>query len=223
MENPEDPEKPKKPGRKKKRVKNKEQAKLELIQAVGEIIRTKGYTGLKVNQIAKKAGLDKVLIYRYFLNVNSLIEAYVIQKDFWMLSSEALRNKAVVKKGMNLEKTIATILEDQFHFFQGEEEMQQLILWELSGESPLMNSISNVREDIGEKFFRTTDEYFRDTEVNFRALIAILTAGIYYIILHSRVSTYCGLDINIEKDREEILRTLKQVLKRAFDEKKPKS
>ncbi|WP_036678879.1 TetR/AcrR family transcriptional regulator [Daejeonella oryzae] len=210
------------PVRKPKRTKDKELAKLELIQAVAEIIRTKGYTGLGVNKIAQKAGLHKKLIYRYFGNVDNLIEQYIVEKDFWIIASEELSNKAAVNSESNLEDVISTILEQQFHFFYNEQEMQELILWELSGKSFLMNSISKAREELGEKFLTLTDKYFEDSDINFRALSALLTAGIYYIILHSRVSTFCGLDIRNKEDKEEILRTLKLVIHRAFESAKKK-
>lgn len=206
--------------RKPRRTKDRELAKLELISAVGEIIRTKGYTGLGVNQIAKQAGLHKKLIYNYFGDVDSLIEQYVIEKDFWLIASEDLGSKATVNSEMDLKGNICSILMEQFDFFYQEQEMQELILWELSGKSHLMTSISNVREGLGEKVLTVTDQHFKDSEVNFRAVSAILTSAIYYLILHSKVSTFCGLNIQATPDREEILKTLRFFVDVAFDHAK---
>jgi AcrR family transcriptional regulator len=63
-------------------VRDREKTMLKLINAVGEIIKTEGYTALGVNNIARKAEVNKKLIYRYFDNVNSLIEIYVRGKDY---------------------------------------------------------------------------------------------------------------------------------------------
>ncbi|OYX95246.1 MAG: hypothetical protein B7Y76_09920, partial [Sphingobacteriia bacterium 35-40-5] len=71
-------------------IKDKELTKRKLINAVGEIIRTEGYTGLGVNKIARQAQVDKKLIYRYFITVDRLIEEYVLEKDYWMLASEKM-------------------------------------------------------------------------------------------------------------------------------------
>jgi len=207
----------KKPGRKPIRNKNKEDAKRELINAVGEIIKTTGYTGLGVNNIAKQSGLSKALIYRYFGNVNNLIEQYVVEKDFWMLASEELRRKAAGESGMELKDIISTILQDQFNFFYEQPEMQGLILWELTGKSPLMTSISIARESLGEQVLQLADEHFKESSLNFRVLSALLTAGIYYIILHGKVSTFCGVDINNPEVRESILKTIKQLIDAAFE------
>jgi hypothetical protein len=45
---------------------NKAQTIRKLIQAVGEIVRSKGFSILKISTIAKKAQVDRKLIYRYF-------------------------------------------------------------------------------------------------------------------------------------------------------------
>ena len=64
------------------KIKDKELTKRKLINAVGEIIRTEGYTGLGVNKIARQAQVNKKLIYRYFMTVDRLIEEYVLEKDY---------------------------------------------------------------------------------------------------------------------------------------------
>ncbi|MCH5685732.1 TetR/AcrR family transcriptional regulator [Niabella sp. W65] len=40
-------------------IRSKEKSKQKLLNAVGKLLKTKGYTGLKVNDIAATAGLDK--------------------------------------------------------------------------------------------------------------------------------------------------------------------
>lgn len=202
-------------------IKNKELTKKKLVNAVGEIICKEGYTGLGVNKIARKAGVDKRLIYRYFGTVDRLIEAYVVEKDYWVLASDELKTQAE-EETTDLQASITAILEDQFNFFYSEKEMQQLIIWEISGKSPLMKSISVAREHLGERFLGLTDEYFKDSDINFRALSALLSAGIYYMVLHAPVTPYCGVDIQNPGDRDELKRTIRQVISRAFEEAKVK-
>lgn len=201
------------------RIKNKELTKRKLIEAVSTIIRTEGYTGLGVNRIAKQAGVHKKLIYRYFETVERLIESYVIEKDYWLLASNQLYNRPV-SDTVDLKEAALGILEDQFNFFYQEKEMQQLILWEISGKSNLMKSISAAREHLGEDFLQLTDDYFKGSDINFRALSALLSAGIYYLVLHAPVSSYCGISIQQTEDREELVRTIRQVITMAFEKVK---
>lgn len=64
-------------------MKNKENTKKKLLEAVGNIMKDKGAAGLGVNKVAKKAGVSKMLIYRYFGSYETLIQTYIQEKDFW--------------------------------------------------------------------------------------------------------------------------------------------
>lgn len=63
---------------------DRERSTQKLIEAVGTVIKTKGYTGLSATNIAKEAGLSRRLITIYFGTVDSLIETYVRSKDYWV-------------------------------------------------------------------------------------------------------------------------------------------
>ncbi|WP_158994138.1 TetR/AcrR family transcriptional regulator [Mucilaginibacter sp. L196] len=201
-------------------MKDKEQTKRKLIQAVGEIIKSKGYIGLGVNKIAKKAGVDKTLIYRYFGGVNYLIEAYVIEKDYWMTLSEEVKEMIEKNKGLSSQVLITEILQNQFKFFFSEQEMQDLIILEISTESSLMQSIHNVREGMGRQLLELTDNQFNNTNVNFRAISALLVGGIYYSVLHTRFNgdMICDININSIEGRNEIIRAIQQIVSWAYQE-----
>src|SRR5690349_2708282 len=112
-------------------IRDKERTMLKLIAAVGEIIKNEGYTALGVNNIAKKAEVNKKLIYRYFdNNVNNLIETYVKTKDYWIGLSgdmEKLMAESQIDGGRPMVKTI---LKTHLSFFYTEEEMQKIVIWE---------------------------------------------------------------------------------------------
>src|SRR5258708_39229868 len=116
-------------------MKNKEQTKRKLIQAVGEIIKTEGFSNLKISKIAKKAEVDRKLIYRYFRNLNYLIEAYVVENDYWMVFSDQMKEMLIKHNYTGSEEVITAVLQNQFKFFISQKEMQRLILWELSVDS----------------------------------------------------------------------------------------
>src|ERR1700749_2997475 len=64
-------------------IRNKERSKEKFLDAVGKILETKGYAGLKINDIAAKAGVDKKMIYTYFGGTDQLIDEYIHSLDFW--------------------------------------------------------------------------------------------------------------------------------------------
>jgi hypothetical protein len=97
--------------------------------------------------------------------------------------------------------------------------MQKFILWQISESNQLMRSISEDRESEGAKLLALTNDHFRGSGVNFNAIIAIVVGGIYFIILHaeSNKSTTAGIDLKQEKDREEMLKTIGQILTWAWE------
>jgi AcrR family transcriptional regulator len=203
-------------------VKNKEETKRKLIRAVGEIFRTEGHTGLGVNKVAKLAGVSKKLIYRYFGTFENLIEAHVVETDYWMAFADKLQH--LIDKNINLgsQKLITDILQNQFRFFATDKDMQKLILWEVSTDSALMRSIHRTREAMGQRLLAMTDQDFANSDVNFRAIGALLVGGIYYTILHARFNggIFSDVDISTEEGKEEIIRMIEKIVGWAYTEAK---
>ncbi|QJW90453.1 TetR/AcrR family transcriptional regulator [Spirosoma taeanense] len=52
------------------------QTEQRLISAVGQIITEEGFDQLGINRIASRAGVNKILIYRYFGGLEGLLKAY---------------------------------------------------------------------------------------------------------------------------------------------------
>jgi AcrR family transcriptional regulator len=203
---------------------DKEQTKRKLLQAVGDIIAEKGYAGLGVNKIAKVAGVDKKLIYRYFGDMNTLIETYILEKDYWLTFARKLQESAEVQTPEMAICLISSILERQLNFFYDHEEMQRIILEEITKKNALLTSISNIREKLGDSLLKLTDPHFEGSEVNFRAVGALLVSGIYYLVLHAKTngSTVSGIDINTESGKKEIIKTIHQIIQWSFKAAKKK-
>jgi AcrR family transcriptional regulator len=194
--------------------KDKESTKKKLIAAVGDIFRTEGYHGLGVNKVARMAGVDKKLIYRYFGNIDGLIEAYVVETDYWMMFFEKMRTLEVPQNGDQVRRLLTSVLQDQFAYFLKDKELQRLILWELSVKSPLMRSIHETRELMGKQLLDMTEPYLKNKTTNFRAVAALLIGGIYYIILHTRVhgGKFTDVDLSTDMGLNEILNAIEEVV-----------
>lgn len=192
---------------------NREETIEKLLAAVGELLQEKGYTSLGVNRIAARAGVNKKLIYYYFGGLNPMIKEYIRRKDYWLPLFDSFEWKDEPDRA-KVEGLFESFLEEQFCFFFVEPEMQKLILWQISEFNPLMRGISEARETEGAKFLGLTDRYFKDSEVDFRSVVALLVGGIYYIVLHAKhnKSSVCGIDVNREKDYKVLLKTIRQVL-----------
>jgi AcrR family transcriptional regulator len=202
-----------------KKIKNRELTKRKLIDAVGEIFSKEGHSGLGVNKVARIAGVNKKLIYNYFKqDFNNLVEAYVLETDYWMAFADRVQQLIEQKSYSSNQKLVTDILQNQFRYFYLDKQMQKLILWEVSTNSPLMRSIHNAREEMGQKLLQMTDQQFAGSNVNFRAISALLVGGIYYTILHTRFNggVFSDIDISTEVGRNEMLRAIEMIVGWAF-------
>lgn len=199
-------------------VNDKQRSMQKLIDAVGTIIKTKGYTGLGPTNIAKCAGLNKRLIYFYFGTVENLVETYVRGKDYWVAASGNAGELMETRKGKDTEEILETLLLSQFDYFFKEEEMQKIILWQLSERSQIMFEIAEERERLGAKFFELADPFFENTDVDIRAVAGVLVAGIYYMILHSKAndSLFCQIDVNSPEGATRVKNAVSQLLSETY-------
>jgi AcrR family transcriptional regulator len=201
-------------------MKNKEKTKRKLVWAVGEMIRLDGFDSLSASKVARKAEVDRKLIGRYFGGLQKLIEAYVMENDYWILFTDRVNEILGSTEFPSSKELITSILQNQFSYFIAEKNMQRLILWELTTSSPLMKSIHNARESLGQKLLEITDPHFKNSNVNFRAIGALIVGGIYYTILHTIYNggTFTDMDINSDDGQKEILRAIGQIVDWAYKE-----
>ncbi|WP_292010972.1 TetR/AcrR family transcriptional regulator [Chryseobacterium sp.] len=198
-------------------IRDKEKTKLKLLGAVGKILRTKGYSGLKVSKIAAVAGFDKKLIYEYFGSTDKLIDEYIKSQDYWSQIAAGNVEEEITDGGQELSK-IALV--NQFENLKKNKELQKIILWELSENKPILRKLADEREEMGDLMFKNiTDPYFGEEKAKkFRAIMALLISGAYYLNIHTATngSNFCGLDMKSEEGRAEIENALKEIVDFAY-------
>lgn len=198
------------------KTRNKEKTKRQLLQAVGSILKEKGHQGLKVNDIAATAGVDKKLIYKYFGGKDGLVAEYINSTDFWSNVSEGDVPTDFSDGGK--EFSIGILLR-QFEFLKNNAELQKVLLWRLSEEQPFLRQLTDNQEKVGESVFQAfIDPHFKEKAEDYRAITAILVAGIYYLNLYSETngSVFCGLDLQSVHGREKIVDALSFLIDQSY-------
>lgn len=195
---------------------NKAQTKQRFLNAVEEILTTKGFAALKVNAIAKTAGLDKSLIYRYFGSTNQLIDEYIQTKDFW---SNVKGDKVPTQITDGGHAFVQEMLLSQFDYVANDKAFQKVLLWRLSEQRESLQKLTNAQEATGETLLQgITDPHFGDQSAQFRAIMAVLISGTYYLDLYAAVngSVFCGIDLNTEEGRSEVKKALSFLLQSTY-------
>jgi hypothetical protein len=99
--------------------------------------------------------------------------------------------------------------------------MQRLLIWEVQEKNNVTEKTARMREMNVYTFASFYDNYFKDADVDFNVYTSIIIAGIYYLILHKDVSTFCSVDFSKEEGRERLLKTIKKLCIMLFSEQQP--
>ncbi|SEK24778.1 TetR/AcrR family transcriptional regulator [Parapedobacter koreensis] len=191
----------------------------KFLDAVGEIITKYGYSGLVIKNIAEVSGLRRSQLDHHFGNINNLIETYIRNKDYWVGFTQQV-TELIKQHGGNYGRELAeSIMINQLDYFYQNREMQQVILWQLCERNPILFRIGEEREQLGERLFNMTDPHFHGTDVDIRAVSALVIAGIYHLVLHSQYndSLFCGVDISTDQGMERIKRAIRLIMSNTYE------
>lgn len=178
-------------------------AEKRLLIAVSQIIENEGFNKIGVNKIAKQAKCDKVLIYRYFGGLEGLLSTWAKENDFYTLAYRAYSERATkVESSEDLIELTQNILLEQLDFLRTNKLMQELLAWELSGNSTF-RSIQDEREKNGFKLQEALEQKLGKESRVARMFITILIASINYIVLATRqYSLFNGIDFSNQETWE---------------------
>lgn len=179
-----------------------------LLEAVSRIIEEEGFTKIGVNRIAKKAQCDKVLIYRYFGGLDGLLVAWARQHDFYTFAYSQYTSEIMQATASNLRDIIKKVLLQQLEYLKANNLMQELYLWELSGNSSF-RAIQVERENNGYKLQLEIEKKFGNAGNDCNFYVTIIIAAINYIVLFTRqYNMFNGIDFNQPEAWERLRKTI---------------
>ncbi|MFD1768906.1 TetR/AcrR family transcriptional regulator [Sphingobacterium suaedae] len=179
--------------------------KKKLLDAVGTILATQGFTELKVNTICDEAGVDKKLIYFHFGDLNGLISEFLRSHDFWMTEEAEVTN---------VDKDVAfQVFRKQFESLDNSDLLKRLLVWELSEPNEILRKLADAREELGDELiarYKAQQQPGQDVH----PIFALLVSGIYYLTIHSAIngSAFCGLDLQMQADKDRLFNGIKRVI-----------
>lgn len=198
-------------------IRNKERSKKKFLDAVGKILKTKGYAALKVNHIAAVAGVDKKMIYTYFGGIEGLIDEYILTQDYW---SKANSDNVMLNFKDGGREFVKGMLTSQYDYVFKNKEAQKLLLWRLSESRKSLKKMTDIQEENGEFIFKyITDPNFGQNSEDFRSVMAIMVSGLYYLNMYAAVNgdVFCGINVNTAEGREKIKKAISFVTDACYE------
>ncbi|MCD7937712.1 MAG: TetR/AcrR family transcriptional regulator [Tannerellaceae bacterium] len=180
-------------------IKNKEATKEILIKAVDDLITEEGFEKLGINAVAARAGVSKMLIYRYFGSLEELIAAYIKQHDFWINLHPTLPSRE------ELGDFLKQMFRNQINLLRDNYTLRRLYRWELSSNNPVIRQLRDERELKGKQLTDMIIKTFDFPPEEVTLVATLLASSITYLALLAEFSPYYnGIAIQQDKGWEQI-------------------
>jgi AcrR family transcriptional regulator len=180
-------------------ARDRDQTRQLLIEAVGRVLALEGFAGLGVNAVARAAGVDKVLIYRYFDGLPKLLKAYGESGDFWPSVAEVLGpDEDALRKLPPAERT-ATIVANLLDALRSRPQTIEILAWEAVQRNALTETLADIRERWSRTVIARMLPDAAATGPDLVALASLLVAGVQYLLIRSRsTQLYGGLALQTD-------------------------
>ena len=193
-------------------IRNKELTKERLVKAVGKVVAEVGFQRLGVNHVAREAGVDKKLIYRYFGGLRGLVAKYGRSIDFWPSAEELLRGEREAVKGMPPNELMALFFKRYLHAILERPHTLEILAWEAIERNELTEALEEVRAKSALEFFELMDEDPPD-DVDLTALVILMAGAVNFLAVRSRIhKTLGGVDLQTAEGWRRIEKTIDQVM-----------
>ncbi len=175
-----------------------------LIQAVGSLLARQGFTALGVNAVAKEAGVDKVLIYRYFGGLPELLGEFGTSGEFWPTVEEMLGDDLAVLRKMPLAKSVPAVMGNYIRAIRRRPLTREILAWESIERNELTRVLETIREKVSMDLFATLGIDVRNTPAVI-PVTTLLAAAVNYLVIRSRtIRKFNTMDISSEAGWESL-------------------
>ncbi|TQV81211.1 TetR/AcrR family transcriptional regulator [Exilibacterium tricleocarpae] len=203
-------------------TRDRKKTERQLIDAAGRVLARDGFRKFGVNAIAREAGLDKVLIYRYFDGLPGLVRAYALQGDFWPDIDELIGEPTETFLKKPFADQLALLMENYAAAIRRRPLTMQILAWEILDRNELTVFLEEIREQmsikLGELLSQQTGTGSREENpVDTVALTAIFAASINYLAARSLgVDIFNGIDIQTDDGWKRITDMIRRICKKTF-------
>ncbi|MFV1999881.1 MAG: TetR/AcrR family transcriptional regulator [Acidimicrobiia bacterium] len=182
---------------------DREATKDRLVDAVGMLLARDGFGALGINAVAAEAGVDKVLIYRYFDGMPGLLHAFGESADFWPSVEEVLGDEPW--DTLPIGERWAGGLSRYAAALRRRPITKEILAWEQVEQSELCEILRDARV----RWFEELMTHFPDdpdaTDVDLVATILLIVGAIHYFVVVGRLQAdFSGMEVGSEAGWEQI-------------------
>lgn len=194
-------------------LRNRNDTKQKLIEAVGETIAKSGFSKTGVNAIARQAGVNKKLIYRYFDGLEGLYQAYAESANFWPPIKEILGTEEQLQQLR--KQPFAQIMKIVFQRYIDAIRQRpitiEILAWETVQRNALTIELENVREKTSLALFAELEK-IDVPKADWQAIVNIFSSALHYLLIRGRkVRYFTGMDLQSDASWRRLLDSIEHI------------
>lgn len=168
--------------------KNRIQTESKIIQAVETLLLNEGFPAVGINAIAREAGCDKVLIYRYFNGLDGLLQRFADSHDLWWNVDEIIPENMDEISQISMPAFLDLLLKRHIRALQDRPLTQEIMAWEMSEQNALTRYLHKIRSEQGILLVKKVRLHFEQPSIDLGGILGIFGAAINYLIIRTRHS-----------------------------------
>ena len=188
-----------------------------LMGALSSMMSNQKFRQIGINDLTAFATVEKNFIYKHYEDMDSLLREYVKRNDYW--GKLALPNDTYNQLSMN--QILHLLMHALYQNFTGSIDFQNIIRWEIALDSDYVKENAQQREAEGLSLIKYVEFYFQNHPgKDVACLFSLLSAGVYYLILHKDTSTFGGIDFSDQTQSNRLLAVMDQIIDLYLEEDK---
>jgi AcrR family transcriptional regulator len=185
------------------RARDRVRTEAAIVAAARDVLAESGFQGFGINAVARRAGCDKQLIYRYFGGLDGLVDAIGLELASWLEDSLATQALAPAASYRALaERLILGFLDA----LRANQLVQRIVAWEIADPSPLVARLTQARgAALGAWFARARGTLQAPNGLDGPAINTLLIAAVQQLVLSATASgSFAGVELKTEADWDRV-------------------
>jgi AcrR family transcriptional regulator len=162
------------------------QTKQRIIDAMGSILLEQGYPAVGVNAIARRAGCDKVLIYRYFGGFDELLQSFAETTTLWWEVDEIIIETAAQCAEIALPDFLQSLLNRYVEALESRPLALEIMAWEMSEQNNLTDALGRIRSERGMELVKRVRAFYHQPNIDIGGILGVFGASINYLMIRTR-------------------------------------
>jgi AcrR family transcriptional regulator len=167
-------------------TKSRLQTEQKILNALEKILLERGFPAVGINSIARQAGCDKVLIYRYFDGLDGLLLAYAETTPLWWEVDEIIVETTEMIGQQPLHLYLQELLKRHVLALQSRPISLEIMAWEMSSQNNLTVALARIRAQRGMALVKQIRAHYQQPTIDIGGILGVFGAAINHLLIRTR-------------------------------------